>query len=386
VAGTEIEIGRAEVFHDSQVSYSDELSISVSQDYGLNLVTPEVVGPVSPGGSYYFPHILSNVGNGSDQFGFELSGTTTDWSTTLVRDDNRNGIHEGSETSPVENPVTLAEDATYYFFVVLTAPENAASDATGQTTLTSSGSVDDGGTYLGANGSYYGGPDSGLSSVLARVVWVDTTPPSISNLIINGRKRFAEDIISSRLKIEATVTDDEPRNVAKIEVWIDDSLKYQGTTADWKDAYDMESGKFEVELSQLDPGEYSFKIIAWDRIGNKAEESISPLYVSSPTDIRVVGPPLNFPNPFAPLKGEKTAIAYVLATDMDITLYIYDLVGSPVWKRNYHAFEEGGKAGYNEIVWSGRTDFGQIAGNGIYICKIVHHNKVIARLKVTVLD
>jgi hypothetical protein len=386
VAGTSIEAGIAEVYHDNRVDYSNAVTVMVSQDYGLEFSTAQVAGTVIPGGSYYFPHTLTNVGNGSDIFTFELSNTTDNWSSTLVRDDNMNGIHEDSEITPVPNQVLLAEDANYYLFTVLSAPQYVAEQVTGTTTLRVSGSTDDGGTYLGANGAFYGGPDSAVSAVSAQVTHIDNTPPTISDLIINGRRRFAQDIVSSRLRIEATILDNEPRNVERIEIWMNDSLEYQGTSADWQNAYDEDSGFFEVELSPLEAGEYTFKIIVWDRAGNQAEEIIEPLYIYPPSDIRVIGPPVNYPNPFAPLKGEQTAIAYVLTTDVDITIYIFDITGTTVWRRTFEAFEEGGKAGYNEVIWNGYSDFGKVLGNGIYIFKIVHKKNVIGDGKSTILD
>ena len=385
-AGTDIESGMAEAYHDNRVDYSNTVTVIVSQGYGMNLYAPVTTEAVLPGESYYFPHTLTNVGNGSDIYRLELSNTTDNWNSTLVKDDNFNGVHEAGETTPVENEVRLAEDAAYYFFVVLTAPADLREQETGSTTLGVAGSVSDGGIYLGANGLYYGGPDTGDSTVFAQVLYVDNNPPTISDLTINGRKRFPDDIISSRLRVESTILDDEPINVARIEIWLNNTLMYEGASSDWKGAYDEQSGKLEIELDPLDPGEYSFRIIAWDRTGNQVEQLTEPLYVNDPADIRIVGPPLNYPNPFAPLKDEKTALAYVLTTDAPVTIYIYNIIGSAVWRRTYNAFEEGGKAGYNEVTWNGRSDFKRVLGNGIYIFKVVHNNRVIGSGKITILD
>lgn len=386
VAGTNLVVGRAEVHHDGRTEYSNSLSIVVAQDYGLNLATPEVIAALVPGESYYYPHTLTNIGNGSDSYKFELSNTTDKWSSTLIKDENFNGIHEDTENTPVATEVILAEDANYYFFVDLTAPADLRELAAGSTTLRVSGTVDDGAAYLGANGYYYGGPDEAGSTLHAQVVYVDTTAPTISDLHLNGRKRFSEDIISPVVRVQATILDDETENVERIEVYFDDLLQFSCSRDNWKGAYDQESGKFERTLAPLKTGEHSFKIIAYDCSGNQAQETISPLHVYDPNDKRVIGSPVNHPNPFQPLKGEKTHIAYVLTTDMDITLYIHDIRGSVVWKRTYPAFEEGGKAGYNEILWSGATDFGPVLGNGIYIFKMVNDKKIIGRGKITILD
>jgi hypothetical protein len=385
-AGTSIVAPPAQVTHDNRTDYSNEITLSVSQDHGLELLIPETRGSVSPGSSFYFPCKLTNTGNGSDIYSFELEDTTEPWSSTLIKDDNLNGLRESSENSPVPAEISLAEDAIYRFFTVLTAPARALNEAEGKTTLKVSGKTSDGGTYVGANGNYYGGPDTASTQVSAQVTQVDTTPPTISNLLLNGRRRFPEDIISSKLTLSAQITDDQPLNLDKIEVWLNDLLIYQGAPSDWKGAYQEDSSSFNLTPPPLTGGTYSLKIIAWDKAGNSVQETISPLYVNAPDDIRVIGNPLNYPNPFAPLKGQKTSIAYVLSIDMDITLYMHNIRGNVVWRRTYPAFEEGGKAGYNEVLWDGISDFGKVLGNGIYIFKLAHNNKVVGRGKVTILD
>ncbi len=388
VAGTGITVPSAEVRSDTNIGYSNPLSFTVSQDHGMTLITPEVMGTVSPNQTYYFPFTLTNVGNGSDIYSFELSGTKDKWSSTLIKDDNANGIYDPTENTPVPSSIPLSEDATYKLFLALTAPQFAVTTETGYTTLKVLDQVNDGSGYYGANGVFYGGPDSDSSLVQAKLINPDVTPPTISKLMLNDRKRFPNDIVSSHLKVSANIIDDIPRNVDKIEIWINDSLKYQGTAADWKGAYyNIDTGDFELDLTPpLDPGTYTFKIIAGDKSGNLVNEVIAPLYVFSADDQRMIGPPVNFPNPFSPLSGQKTSIAYTLTTDCNITIYIFDIRGATVWKRSYLAFEEGGKAGYNEIIWNGISDFREVLGNGIYIAKITVGQKVFGTVKPAILD
>jgi hypothetical protein len=389
VAGTNIVVGRAAVYHDFRVDYSNELSLFVAQGYGLNLATPEGTRPVPPGGSCYFPYTLTNVGNGSDIYSLRLSDTTSRWSSTLVKDENYNGIRDPSENTPAESEVILAEDASYYFFVVLTAPSSATAtkEESGATTFYVSGKVNDGTGYYGANGLFYGGPDNASSLNSARVTFADINPPTVSDLTLNDRRRFPKDIISARIKVKAKILDDVPKNVGRIEIWFNDSLKYSGTPEDWKGSYNEESGQFEVDLPELAPGEYTFKIVAFDKLNNQAQESIAQLKVPSPSEeVGMIGDPLTYPNPFSPLKGEKTNFAYVLSRDAEITIFIYNILGQALWKKTFRAGEEGGKAGYNEVGWAGISDFGDILGNGIYIYKFVYNNKVIGKGKLTVLD
>lgn len=387
VAGTNIVVGRAAVYHDFRVDYSNELALSVAQGYGLNLVTPEGMRSVSPGESAYFPLTLTNVGNGSDIYSLRLRDTSGGWSSTLVRDDNLNGIRDASENTPVEPEVTLAEDAIYKFFAVLAAPSAATAGVVGVTTFYVAGRRSDGAGYYGANGLFYGGPDRAEAQAAAKVTLADMNPPAIANLTLNGHRRFARDIVSAVIRVKARITDDIPGNVGKIEIWMNDTLKFSCSAGDWKGAYNEESGEFEFELPGLAPGEYTFKIVAADKLGNRAQESIAQLKVPSPSEeVGMIGDPLNYPNPFSPLKGEKTYFAYVLSRDAEITIFLYNILGQPLWKKTFRAGEEGGKAGYNEMGWGALSDFGDILGNGIYIYKFVYNNKIIGRGKLTVLD
>lgn len=390
VAGTGIIYASAEVYHDTKINYSNMLSFTVSQAHGMTLVYSKDTASVNPGATYYCPHILTNVGNGSDVYNFELSRTTDKWSSTLIKDEKMNGIYDSQDKNPVPSDLPLAEDATFNFFVCLTAPQivTSTTPTMGSTSLSVAGKVNDSVGYYGANGLYYGGVDAGSSYTLAKLVNTDVTPPTISKLMMNDRKRFPNDIISSRLKVTANILDDLPRNVDKIEIWINDSLKYQGTSADWKGAfYNIDTGDFQFDFTPpLEPGTYTFKIIAWDKSGNLANEVVTPLYIFSADDQRMIGPPVNYPNPFAPLRGEKTAIAYTLTTDCNISIYIFDIRGSTLWRRSFLAFEEGGKAGYNEVIWNGYSDFGEVLGNGIYIGKITIGQKVLGTVKPAILD
>ena len=237
----------AELYHDGRTEYSNEITLSVSQYYGVTLVTQEGIGSVARGGSFYCAHAITNIGNGSDIYKMELSDTTSKWTSTLIKDDNLNGIHDSSENTPVPNEVTLAEDAAYPFFVVLTAPANAKKDDLGSVGFKVSGLAADSAPFQGANGITYGGPDSARSKVSALVTQVDE-PPTISNFVLDDRKRFPEDIISARPTIKAGITDDLPHNLTKIEVTVNEAQVYQFTTTDWKGAYDEASGDFRYQL------------------------------------------------------------------------------------------------------------------------------------------
>ncbi|MBU1026928.1 MAG: hypothetical protein KKA31_04285, partial [Candidatus Margulisbacteria bacterium] len=46
-------------------------------------------------------------------------------------------------------------------------------------------------------------------------------------------------------------------------------------------------------------------------------------------------------------------------------------------KNNYAAGSSGGKAGYNEVTWDGKSSSGAYVGNGLYVFLIIADGKVV---------
>jgi hypothetical protein len=132
---------------------------------------------------------------------------------------------------------------------------------------------------------------------------------------------------------------------------------------------------------------HSITVVATDETGNTGTWQAVGLKVYEGR-ARLIGTPLNYPNPFRPKHGEKTTIAYALTVNDEVTLYIYDITGTLILKRVYASGITGGKAGYNEITWDGINDFGEIVQNGVFLYRIVVDNKVINSVagKIAVLD
>jgi len=102
--------------------------------------------------------------------------------------------------------------------------------------------------------------------------------------------------------------------------------------------------------------------------------------------VQVVGDVLNYPNPFKPLSGKSTTIAYNLSINATVSIIIYDITGHEVHRATYHSGDDGGRAGINSVSWNGKDLFEDVVGNGMYVYKIVSGNKVIAIGKLVVLD
>ncbi|MBI4668037.1 MAG: hypothetical protein HY747_02445 [Elusimicrobia bacterium] len=78
----------------------------------------------------------------------------------------------------------------------------------------------------------------------------------------------------------------------------------------------------------------------------------------------------NYPNPFAPLKGQTTRIRYSLQAESEVRVRIFDPFGGLVWERTVSAGSSGARAGPNEISWDGKAGDGHWAAAGGYICLV----------------
>ena len=159
-AGTSIE-SYAEVRVGGRQYFSNVITQEVIQMFGLDLDPLSSEASISPGETHYFPHVLTNVGNGSDLVTFSIVEVTPEsWSATIIRDVNMNGSFEGGTDvvigSSTQEP--RSEESAYYLLLALTAP--ATGEIIGSTTLRITSEADDGGSYFGANGILYGGEDA----------------------------------------------------------------------------------------------------------------------------------------------------------------------------------------------------------------------------------
>jgi hypothetical protein len=90
------------------------------------------------------------------------------------------------------------------------------------------------------------------------------------------------------------------------------------------------------------------------------------------------------PNPYNPNNGSGR-FWYWLTADSDTSIYLIDLAGSIAWKQTYLSGTNGGKAGENNILYDGKTSWGDQLGQGVYIYKIVQGGKSIGGGKIAVI-
>lgn len=90
-------------------------------------------------------------------------------------------------------------------------------------------------------------------------------------------------------------------------------------------------------------------------------------------DVSVVDPILgnvsNYPNPFR-AGSEVTNISYLMDSNQDVTIKIYNLFGDLVYSASMSAGTAGASSGMNTFVWDGKNSKGQVVGNGGYICAV----------------
>jgi hypothetical protein len=223
-----------------------------------------------------------------------------------------------------------------------------------------------------------GTDNNGNTNILPYSYYVFTVAderPSIA-LKVNGVTPIPGDSIASTPRFQVTVTslhgpitgrltlNDGPHTLSFVNVNANYYATLEVTTA-------------------LSAGPNTVTVEAFDVLNAGTTLEISPLYVNSNEELDIVGIPLNYPNPFDP--GSQTAaISYTLNKPANVTLTFHDLGGRLIARKNYSAGENGGRAGYNEITWDGRSDTGQVLGNGIYIYLLIADGKMLATGKLTV--
>jgi hypothetical protein len=83
----------------------------------------------------------------------------------------------------------------------------------------------------------------------------------------------------------------------------------------------------------------------------------------------ILGKVSNYPNPFR-AGSEVTNISYLMDSNQDVTIKIYNLFGDLVYSASMSAGTAGASSGMNTFVWDGKNSKGQVVGNGGYICAV----------------
>jgi hypothetical protein len=201
--------------------------------------------------------------------------------------------------------------------------------------------------------SYAGYPGINISS-----------QPFISLFVIDYRKitpNIAIDASTIRVTVDGALVNCAPYSVT---LYSSDTLSnvYQ---IDFNFPYTMSEGNHTFTFGLSDGGSPAMAAFPY----------VIAVNVGS-SELELVDRPVPFPNPFSPDgDGDRdiTEIVYNLTKRADITIYIYDLNGDIVWRKDISAGDVGGRPGINRVVWTGEATFGrgEVLPNGIYICHII---------------
>lgn len=205
-----------------------------------------------------------------------------------------------------------------------------------------------------------------IISAKYRIKVLENDAPTIS--ILQPRDN---DIVSINPVIEAFVTDErwgvDPSSITiKIENSNKDIVLLLNSVSD--NIWDNENGKiyyFARNLNLVDKQNYTLTIKVSDRNGKTSVVS-STFYVKSGQLADVVP----YPSPFDPGK-QPVAIRYVLATESEVTINIYNQSGMLVKNLIDKQYKT---AGVQEDKWLGENFSGLGLASGIYFCEIIVKN------------
>ncbi len=127
-----------------------------------------------------------------------------------------------------------------------------------------------------------------------------------------------------------------------------------------------QSGRAEYQLSNLEVGNYSINVKAWDVFNNSSESEIE--FIVSPDEDLKLSHVLNYPNPFT----ESTGFYFEHNqpyNDFDVSIQIFSPSGKLV-KTLEHYFPGNGSFRVGPIYWDGYDDFGDRIGRGVYFYRL----------------
>lgn len=148
-----------------------------------------------------------------------------------------------------------------------------------------------------------------------------------------------------------------------------------------------------AELADERTAAHTIEVTVKDAIGNSTTKTITSLRVAAPAkESEVVGEVIGVNEEtgqptFSPSKNETMVISYSLNKDANAGVYIMSPTGGVVWYRRYAAGTVGGKAGLNQVRFSGISDItGTPIGNGIYVGKVSVNGRISAKFFVVVFE
>ncbi|MGZ5190939.1 MAG: type IX secretion system sortase PorU, partial [Flavisolibacter sp.] len=126
-----------------------------------------------------------------------------------------------------------------------------------------------------------------------------------------------------------------------------------------------QKGSLRFQLPELEPGNHSLKIKAWDVMNNSSEYLLDFMVVNS-NELKI-DHVLNYPNPFT----SKTNFWFEHnqpGTNLQVRIEIYTVSGRLIKTLARTINTPGNRS--NEIDWDGRDDYGQKIARGVYVYRL----------------
>ncbi|MGB9613200.1 MAG: hypothetical protein ACPL4K_03375 [Candidatus Margulisiibacteriota bacterium] len=234
----------------------------------------------------------------------------------------------------------------------------------------------------------YGTQDS--FNITITVISLPIGPPLISNFMQGTQTLVSGDPIPEEPQFSVKITDDYGLQLKSIYFYINGEKVTDGLTDNR--GYDYFNPALERAYykpkKKLNPGTYSLKVSVRNTRGVDASAEVIDLKVAAMAEeVRLLEPPLVYPGVANPEK-QPISFGYRLNKSAQIHLYLYDITRTLVWENVYPENTDGGKAGYNEVVWNGISAFGRMAENGVYFYQLVAEvdgqKKLIGRGRFTI--
>ena len=126
------------------------------------------------------------------------------------------------------------------------------------------------------------------------------------------------------------------------------------------------SGTINYKLNDLDPGNYSLNVIAWD-VFNNSTTATSNFEVTNSNGL-VIDDIYNYPDPFA--SNTTFTFQQNLGTAINVKIKIYTVAG-----RLIREIEGNGiTSKFVKVDWDGRDQNGDLIANGTYLYKVIVHS------------
>jgi hypothetical protein len=192
------------------------------------------------------------------------------------------------------------------------------------------------------------------------------------------------DYISKTPKLRGIITDNLAVDGKSIKFYLDNAL-VTATITRINDAKYQADYEVTKELEDEKVMTHKVRIEANDTALNTGTGEVKNLKVSYSSP-GIIGPIISYPPIFRPLIDPPVKFVYTLTGDADVMIFMFDVSGQNVWTARCAIGTMGGRAGYNEVPFDGRSDLGGYLGNGIYVFRIVANNHVIGTGHVLIND